>query len=54
MGFQETVPVEVMSFRCWLNPLCLQTPLAQWAIDANTLDGIDPIPPEVEPIFYID
>ena len=30
------------------------TPLAQWAIDANTLDGIDPIPPEVEPIFYID
>ena len=28
------------------------TPLSQWATEANTWDGINPIPPEDEPVFY--
>jgi hypothetical protein len=30
------------------------TPLAQWATVANPWDGIDPIPPEDEPVFFTD
>jgi len=30
------------------------TPLGQWAIEANRWDGIDPIPQEDEPVFYAD
>ena len=30
------------------------TPLAPWATGANTWDGIDPIPPEDEPVFFTD
>ena len=30
------------------------TPLAQWATKTNAWDGIDPIPPEVEPVFFTD
>ena len=31
-----------------------ETPLAQWVTVANTCDGIDPIPPEDEPVFFTD
>ena len=30
------------------------TPLGQWAIEANRWDGVDPIPPDEEPVFYAD
>jgi hypothetical protein len=30
------------------------TPLALWATRANAWEGIDPIPPEDEPVFYTD
>ncbi len=30
------------------------TALGQWAIEANRWDGIDPIPPDEEPVFYAD
>ena len=31
-----------------------ETPLAQWATVANSWEGIDPIPPEDEPVFFTD
>ncbi|NBD37211.1 MAG: hypothetical protein GVY10_01425 [Verrucomicrobia bacterium] len=31
-----------------------ETQLAQWAIAANAWDGIDPVPPEDEPVFFTD
>jgi len=34
---------------CWSD-----TPLGQWAIEANNWDGIDPIPHDDEPVFYTD
>jgi hypothetical protein len=34
---------------CWSD-----TPLGQWAIEVNRWDGIDPIPPDDEPVFYAD
>jgi hypothetical protein len=30
------------------------TPLGQWAIEANRWDGVDPIPPDGETVFYAD
>ena len=30
------------------------TPLGEWAIEANRWDGVDPIPPDEEPAFYAD
>jgi len=35
-------------------PSVSDTPLEQWAIEANRWDGIDPIPQEDEPVFYAD
>ena len=29
-------------------------PLGQWAIEAIRWDGVDPIPPDEEPVFYAD
>ncbi|MBT5168920.1 MAG: hypothetical protein HN763_12935 [Opitutales bacterium] len=30
------------------------TPLGHWAIEADRWDGVDPIPPDEEPVFYAD
>jgi len=30
------------------------TPLGRWAIEANRWDGVDPIPPDDEPVLYVD
>ena len=35
-------------------PYWSDTPLGQWAIETNRWDGIDPIPPDEEPVFYAD
>ncbi len=34
---------------CWSD-----TPLGQCAIEVNRWDGVDPIPPDDEPVFYAD
>jgi hypothetical protein len=36
------------------SPFWSDTPLGQWAIEANRWDGADPIPPDEEPVFYAD
>jgi len=35
-------------------PYWNDTPLGQWAIEANRWDGVDPIPPDEEPVFYAE
>ncbi|MGK0240065.1 MAG: hypothetical protein ACI92G_003549 [Candidatus Pelagisphaera sp.] len=35
-------------------PYCSDIPLGQWATEANRWDGVDPIPPDEEPVFYAD
>jgi hypothetical protein len=30
------------------------TPLGEWAIEANRWDGVDPIPPDEEPVYNAD
>jgi len=30
------------------------TPLGEWAIEANRWDGVDPIPPDDEPVYNAD
>ena len=36
------------------SPFWSGTPLGRWAIDANRWDGVDPIPPDEEPVFYAE
>ena len=36
------------------SPSWSDTPLGRWAIEANRWDSVDPIPPEDEPVLYVD
>jgi len=54
-AFDQRLP-EVWQDSQWdqIAELWQNTPLAQWANEGNVGDGIDPIPPEVEPVFITE